>query len=377
MILLYFLFGKSEKEYIINFDSNGGSIVSAQSVKEGNSATKPMDPIKENCTFVRWEYLGAEFDFSQKITSDITLTAIWEADKEEVKYDVTFTVNGKTKTLSISEITDKELKELGFEEKTGYTLNWYVDGKLYDTTTPLEGNITLTGKYEKITTYTVKFNSDGGTQVKSQTLKPNEKVQEPDAITKYGFIFDGWYLNNKKYDFSEAVTKNITLVAKWKEDPDVKRYTVTFDSNGGSSVTKQTVIDGQTAKEPKTTWSGYKFVEWQLDNKKYDFKTKVTKDIKLVAKWEKVVEYTVTFNKNNNTSNDTIKVVSGEKVSKPTNPTKDGHTFVEWLLDNQTYDFSKPVTRDITLVARYKENAPVVVVKEYTVTFNSNGGSSV
>ena len=372
MIAFYFLFNKKEKEYIITFDSNGGSVVLSQNVKEGNKVIKPTDPTKEKNIFVRWEYQNIEYDFNKEVIKDMTLKAIWIEEKEEIKYDITFNVNGKTKTISASSITDIELEELGFEEKNGYILNWYLDGKLYDLGTPLTENMTLTGKYEKITTYTVKFNSDGGTTVALQKLKLNEKVKEPSEITKYGFIFDGWYLNGKEYDFSTPVTKNITLVAKWKEDSSVTRYEVTFDSDGGSSVSKQRVIENQTVSTPKNpTLKGYTFVEWQLDGKKYDFKTKVTKNIKLKAKWEKIVEYTVIFNKNNGSTSDTVKVTSGEKVTKPSDPTKEGYVFVEWLLNNKTYDFNTAITSDITLTARY------ALIKEYTVTFNSNGGSNV
>ena len=80
------------------------------------------------------------------------------------------------------------------------------------------------------------------------------------------------------------------------------KYTVTFDSNGGSAVSAQTITKGQKATKPADpTRSGYTFAGWTLDGKAYDFNTAVNSDIKLVAKWNKIEE---TNNNNNNSSNE-------------------------------------------------------------------------
>ena len=61
-------------------------------------------------------------------------------------------------------------------------------------------------------------------------------------------------------------------------------YTVSFDTNGGTEVSPQTVLEGMTAVEPKPpTKLGYVFLRWTLDNKTYDFSTPVTSDLELKA----------------------------------------------------------------------------------------------
>ena len=55
--------------------------------------------------------------------------------------------------------------------------------------------------FEKNKTFTVTFDSNGGTEVKKQEVKANEKVEEPNEPTKEGYSFKGWYLSGKKYDF--------------------------------------------------------------------------------------------------------------------------------------------------------------------------------
>ena len=75
--------------------------------------------------------------------------------------------------------------------------------------------------------YTVAFNSDGGSDVDSVTVESNGLVSEPDAPSKKGYEFDGWYLNGQPYDFSSPVTGNITLQAHWKKQS-------SSDSSGGA-----------------------------------------------------------------------------------------------------------------------------------------------
>ncbi len=71
-------------------------------------------------------------------------------------------------------------------------------------------------------TFTVKFNTNGGSKVSSQNLKKNAVVEEPAEPTKEGYTFAGWYTDAKlteKYDFETVVTKSFTLYAGWNEDP--------------------------------------------------------------------------------------------------------------------------------------------------------------
>ena len=71
-------------------------------------------------------------------------------------------------------------------------------------------------------------------------------------------------------------------------------------------------------------------------------------DTPIVTPTEK---YTVTFNSNGGSSVASQQVAKGSYVSKPTNPSKTGHTFVEWQLNGQKFDFTTPITSNITLMA--------------------------
>lgn len=224
-----------------------------------------------------------------------------------------------------------------------------------------------------IKTFTVTFNSDGGSSVSSKTVNYNTPVSQPTNPTKTGYTFTGWYLNDQPYNFSTPVTQNITLIAKWQ----IITYTVTFNTNGGSSISNQTVAHGSKVRDPgPTSKTGYTFNYWCSDsglNNRFDFaNTPITSNITLYAKFT-INSYTVTFNTDGGTSIANQTINYGGKIIKPANPSKTGYDFINWYTDvnySTVFNFDKPVTANVTVYAKFQ-------IKVYTITFNSNGGSSV
>lgn len=141
------------------------------------------------------------------------------------------------------------------------------------------------------------------------------------------------------------------------------QYTVKFDSKGGSSVSKQTVNVGKKVTEPEEpTRDGYEFVEWQLNGETFSFETKVRKNLILVAQWRKIADvteifYTVKFNSDGGSEVSSQTIGAGKSATKPTNPTKDGYTFNGWYNGDTEYDFSKKITQNLELKAKWKEKA--------------------
>lgn len=69
----------------------------------------------------------------------------------------------------------------------------------------------------------------------------------------------------------------------------ITKYTVTFESNGGTTITSQKVIENYKVDKPATpTKSGYIFEGWYCNDVLFDFNTKITLDIKLEARWEEI-----------------------------------------------------------------------------------------
>lgn len=237
--------------------------------------------------------------------------------------------------------------------------------------------------------YTVTFNTNGGVAVESIEVKKNKTIDKLPITSKEGYTFLYWTLDGSRFNNDTKITKNITLIAYYQknenEPNEVKTYTVKFNTDGGNEIESIEVEENNTLTKPENpTKTGYTFDKWVLDNKEYDFDTKVTEDITLKAIWKKQEEnkkqYTVIFNTDGGSSISSLKVISGNKVTKPTNPIKAGYTFVEWQINGKTYNFNSIVSNDITLTALWRKNEETPVVSEktkYTVIFDSNGGTSV
>ena len=241
-------------------------------------------------------------------------------------------------------------------------------------------------------TYEVTFDSNGGTAVTSQKIKKNETVIKPSDPTKEGYSFLGWMLNDKLYDFTSKVDKNITLTANWKKSDATNVYTITFDSNGGTKLDSIRVSDGKIISLPTPEKTGYVFIGWFINDKQVKVGDTISKNETLKAKYEMekneqaaAETFIVTFNSDGGSSVSKQIISKNNKVKKPTNPTKKGYTFVSWTYNGVAYDFNKKVTSNMTLKATWKRNeesssgttTTEKVAKKYTVTFDSNGGTSI
>ena len=365
--------------HTVTFDSAGGTPVDAQTVGDGDKATEPAAPTRDGYTFKGWWNGDTAYDFAQPVTGDLTLTARWERDAP-VMHTVTLDAGNGSQPVRVTVVDGEPVGRPADPTRDGYAFKgWTLDGQPYDFAQPVTGDITLTAQWEKLSEYTVTFDTQDGTPVPTQTVTENGTVTRPADPTRDGYTFNGWTLDGEPYDFSQPVTGDITLEAQWEksETPAPVTHTVKFRTNGGSSIPMQTVEDGRTVGRPADpTRDGYAFKGWTLDGQPYDFAQPVTGDITLTAQWEKLSEYTVTFDTQDGTPVPTQTVTENGTVTRPADPTRDGYTFNGWTLDGEPYDFSQPVTGDITLEAQWeKSETPAPVT--HTVKFRTNGGSSI
>ena len=221
---------------------------------------------------------------------------------------------------------------------------------------------------EKI--YKVTFDNDGVTEVVD--VKEADVVVKPNDPTKEGYTFEGWYYNGTKFDFTTGITEDITLEARWILT-DAQKWVVRFDAAGGKYIENLNVVDGEIIEEiPTPVKEGYTFIGWYNGTNAFDFKTKITKNITLTAKWKKIVTsnepaktttYTVKFDTNGgDTTVANQKVEEGKNITKPSNPKKDGYTFIGWYYNGALYNFSTAVTSNITLTAKW-EKVSVITYK--------------
>ncbi len=187
-----------------------------------------------------------------------------------------------------------------------------------------------------------------------------------------------------------SLSCKVTVKAK-TNFPEEQTCTVTFNSNGGSTVASQTVKKNALAKQPAApTRNGYTFDGWYTaatGGQKFSFNTAITGNITLYAHWTRtstVIYYEVTFVSNgvsdaeNMPSAQTVK--SGECAIVPSPPTRSGYTFEGWYMNEELtheYDFNNTVTSNITLYAKWTpvNPSPIDPDTQCQVTFVLNDGS--
>lgn len=336
---------KEEKIYYATFIVDGVVYKDAYKInKNGYISTLPPSPTKDGYVFDHWEINGKEYPSNEKITSDVTLVAVF---KEREKVMVTFNKDNGEKSTTKTIYKYEKVTAISNPKKTGYEfIGWYLDvddeygeDELFSFDTEIVENITLIAKWEPLV-YIITFESNGGSNVNSKVVDYKNKVKVPNEPTREGYKFLGWYLNDKKYDFNTKVTKDMTLVAKWE----VASYVIKFDSNGGTNIDNQLVNHNDKIIKPTNpTKEGYKFIEWTLEGKTYDFDNLITSDITLVAEW-KEVEIKITYGDVNEDGiiddKDSLKLQQylNNEITLDTQSTKNADVNADGNIDNIDYD---------------------------------------
>lgn len=305
--------------------------------------TRPDD---NNDTYFWW--LGS--DGNSYIPGDavssgvITLTAKWEP----LKYSVTLDVNGGVINNSITEYVYGEgaaLPSASDMTKEGYSFGgWYTSSDFSDSpVTNIDatdrGNKTYHAKWN-INQYTISFDTSGGSVVSPITQDFGSTVVKPLDPIKVGYTFTGW-----EPEIPDTIpSSNITIKAKWS----VNKYTITFDTDGGSEVLPIIQDYGSTVMAPiSPTKVGYSFIGW--DNPIPS--TMPAYNMLIKALW-KINKYTITFDTNGGSNVDSITQDYGSTIVKPLDPTRSGYTFVGW-------DLSIPDTMpayDMTIKAKWLDS---------------------
>ena len=191
-----------------------------------------------------------------------------------------------------------------------------------------------------------------------------------DALTLRGALFTrtghtqvGWATvdgGEKVYALDAVYTKNeaLTLYPVWNTN----KYTITFDTNGGSEIATITQDYGTQISAPADpTRKGYTFIGWD----KAIPVTMPAENMTITAKW-KVNSYTITFDTAGGSEIAPITQDYGTAIVAPADPTREGYTFIGWDMEIPT---TMPA-ENITVTAKWKVNS-------YTITFDTTGGSEI
>ena len=357
--------GENPTTHTVTFNSNGGTEIAPKEVVSGLKIKAPSTPTKDKYIFRGWyedDTFSIPFDFNNTpITSDITLYAKWEAANSineirlagDFQYGTvsvgtlpSFNPRTTTDSITIDETNSDWVKRTsttslwgGFAGNTPVAYN---DGKTY---------------YG----YSFAVDTKEGYQLASdlKVIYNGEDVTTTADVSRYAW---GAYVT---VDLGKA---NGTPVV----------YTITFNSNDGTSVASQNVNAGEKLTEPTPapTKEGFTFDGWYEDSTfstKFNFNTPITDSMTLYAKWTEN-KYTLTFDANGGSGTMTpVTDLTGE-YTLPANEftAPSGKQFKGWSLTTDGAIVTKvDMTENKTVYAIW-ENIPVVT---YTVSFAANGGT--
>lgn len=283
-IIILLLTSCKVKTYTVTFIDDSRELSNVV-VKKGDNIKDITTPKKEGYIFLNWLKDGLEYDPATPINEDITLTATWvEEPTLPNTHKVTFDFGTYKKTQTVFD-GEKANKPQETPTKEKYTfLGWYYNDKLYDFNTPVKEDITIIAKFEK-NRIIIHYDLNGGTGTVEVEIEKDTIPDKPKDPNRFGYTFSTWTINGKKYDFDKPLHEDTTIVANYIANVYVR---VSFNTDGGNTISSQMLIAGETLTTlPIPKKEGYTFKYWSYNDEEFDIKTKITKDITLIAVYTK------------------------------------------------------------------------------------------
>lgn len=357
-----YIWGYATTYYDVSFDSNGGTAVDTQkNVQYGTTATKPENPTREGYRFLGWFTKDGEaFDFSTPITKSMTLTAKWEIVNINA-YIIPITSDGTQLVgdgfdMALNTTTLGRVGLPGYEDEDAVRIHFatfassagLADAEDYfPGTDPLVVKAVADLKNGLERRFAAGVNEAKADGIMSKTNWTYLHVGELDDEEDTNFLS-----GNLVFYSARFVTEDSEHVTGMPNAEYTHNAVAVYDY----------YLDGETITIPDAVPEryGYDFLGWSVkavpaENDKLlkagDTVT-VDGDVVFTAQW-KLKEYTVSFDSKGGTKVDSQIVEHGSTATKPGNPHRNDYTFKGWYLDGKKFDFSTPITGDITLVARW------------------------
>ena len=370
---LYAQFGV---EVTVNFDGTGGRVNPSSKGVITNSVYGDLPtPSKEGFTFIGWFTDNNDEVTSERIVNianDHTLYAKWVINK----YTIKFEPNGGSECPDITHDYDTPFT-LPEPSRTGYTfVHWCSDSSLtteYTNRVIEARNVTLYAKWTA-NNYTVTFNAAGGSvTLNSKRVTFDSAYGDLPTPNKEGFTFLGWFTDNNKEVTSKKIVNianDHTLYAQWV----INKYTISFESNGGSECPDITQDYSTPLVLPEPNKAGYTFVHWCSDSSltiEYTNRKMEARNATLFAKWA-ANNYTVTFNAmGGNVTLDSKRVTFNSAYGDlPIPQNKIGFSFLGWFTENNESVTSGSIVNipnDHTLYAQWEE----ILTKQVEIVFET------
>lgn len=360
--------------FTITFDGSGGTLVSGETLQKIKSGSDIKPPVFEKTGYLlSWNY--SDFD---KVTSDLTVTAVWTPISYTIRYDGNGADEGETPDSLHRYDELKALSQNGFI-KSGYTFQgWaasqdgevlYGDGEEIKNLTSLNAStVTLYAKWSvRRFTYTF-FDDDGTTLLKTETVGYGSPITAPDnpqkqATAEFTYTFAGW-----DKEIPSSITSDITFTARYTQTKN--KYTYTF-YNEGVVLKTETVEYGSAilpppapSKEQDEQYS-YTFAGWDKEIPQV-----ITANIEFFAQYTRSLRYyTYTFYDDDGiTVLKANTVAYGSEIIPPDDPIKAPTAQYTYLFFGWDKGIPGSITGDISFTAVY-----IYIINHYTYYFFDNG----
>ena len=357
-----YIWGYATTYYDVIFDSNGGTAVDTQkNVQYGTTATKPENPTREGYRFLGWfTEDGKAFDFSTPITKSMTLTAKWEIVNINA-YIIPITSDGTQLVgagfdMALNTTTLGRVGLPGYEDEDAVRIH-------FATFASSAGLADADDYFPGTDPLVVKAAADLKNGLERRFAAGVNKAKADGIMSKT----DWTYLHVGELDDEEDtnfLSGNLVFYSARFVTEDSEHVTgmPNAEYTHNAVAVYDYYLDGETITIPDAVPEryGYDFLGWSVkavpaENDKLlkagDTVT-VDGDVVFTAQW-KLKEYTVSFDSKGGTKVDSQIVEHGSTATKPGNPHRNDYTFKGWYLDGKKFDFSTPITGDITLVARW------------------------
>ena len=229
--------------YTLAFDANGGTPVDTIVQNYDTALVPPADPSRTGYTFLGWEPALPD----SIPPYDTNYTAQWQVNT----YTLAFDANGGTPVDTIVQNYDTALVPPANPSRTGYTfLGW--EPALPDSIPPYD--ITYTAQWQ-VNSYALSFDSDGGTPVDTIVQNYDTALVPPAVPVRTGHLFAGWM---------PALPDSIPpydahYVAMWQRCD----YTLQFDTDGGNALSPLRSPYGAALVPPSPPQrEGFNFLGW-------------------------------------------------------------------------------------------------------------------
>ena len=402
------------EHYEISYDLNGGAfpegVVNPREYTVETPSFELCAPIRDGYKFLGWKLAGSDDSTSnpdikilQGSTGDKSYVAVWQPLNS---YWVQYVANGSSG--SVGRQIKYEGVSLTISDAAGLSRDGY-DFVCWNTSAngsgtdykprdlyKVDSNLTLYAQW-RIVSYKVEYDLDGGT-LPVGCSNPMTYTMESESFTlvnpsKEDYEFLGWKIFGYP-DSTACKTVSIekgslgakAFVAVWRQ---LNRYSVKYNANGGTgSIGSQSKLEGRSlmvSSPLNIARTGYSFKEWntQADGSGESYNPgdsySVDKDLVLYASWN-AVQYLISYNLDGGilpvgSSNPISYTIEYDSFTL-NNPTKEGYVFLGWKLSGSSnstaktvFEIEKGSVGNKSLVAVWRQ------LKEYTISYNVNGGS--